>query len=288
LVQTANLSQREKVKLMKKDPYRWAQAEQRKAANVKRKEELEVTRGQEWGSPVHGLTTPFVESFDSGGQALMSTPAVDEDGNPLEKAHDLPTSPHIRNYLLSREEVDKALEHCYSLTKPPSANQNSTLDPVKEAEDLAKHEERHAKAIIALQRIADLDNGSARDRKHANIRRCVDTFGRHNTDQTLERPLPPPVPGHEKAEKIRGGPDTGSSEVQIAILTSKIRALASKLEGPKGNRDKNNKRSLANLCHRRQALLRYMERKERGSGRWHHMIKTLGLSPATWKDQITL
>jgi ribosomal protein S15P/S13E len=42
------------------------------------------------------------------------------------------------------------------------------------------------------------------------------------------------------------------------------------------------------MCHKRQRLLKYMERKERGSGRWQHMIETLGLSPATWKEQITL
>lgn len=31
-----------------------------------------------------------------------------------------------------------------------------------------------------------------------------------------------------------------------------------------------------------------MDRKERGSDRWKHMVETLGLSPATWKEQITI
>ncbi|KAK2070983.1 hypothetical protein P8C59_005440 [Phyllachora maydis] len=252
LVQVANLSQREKAKRMKNDPYGWQQQQQRKAANVERQKRIQEIEGKEWGSPVHGVTTPFVESFDSAGQAPMSTPPIDEDGNLLEEPHELPTSPHLRNYFLKDTEVEEALAESHALTKPFIALDRERADSDIEAADLAKHEERHRKAVIALQRIADLNNGSAKDRKHANIRRCVET------------------------------------EVQIAILTSKIRALAQKLEGPKGNRDKNNKRSLRLLCHRRQALLRYAERKERGSGRWLHMIETLGLSPATWKKQITL
>jgi len=274
---------------MKQDPYGWAQAQQRKAASVQRRDAIQKVRDDAWGSPVHGITTPFVESFDSGGQAPLSTPPVDEDGNPLEKAYPLPTSPHIRNYLLNKDEVEDAITQSYILTKPQEAAVRTSVDPVLEEQELAEHERNHQKAVEALKRITDLNNGSAEDRKHANIRRCVETFGRHSTDHTLERAAPPLARGVEAVPKPpRAGPDTGSSEVQIAILTSKIRALALELEGAKGHRDKNNKRSLRLLCHKRQRLLRYMERKERGSGRWTHMIETLGLSPATWKEQITL
>ncbi|KAK3684008.1 hypothetical protein B0T22DRAFT_268165 [Podospora appendiculata] len=289
LMQKANLSRKEKVRRMKQDPYGWAQAQQRKAANVKRQDELEKERGEKWGSPVHGIPTPFVESFDSGGQQAFSKPVLDEDGNVLEEPHPLPTSPHIMNYLLTKEELEKAISHSEKLTEPLVAEDRSTADPATEEENALEHAAKHAKAVAALQRIASLSNGSAKDIKHANIRRCIETFGRHHTDSALERPTPPPVVGVVPTPKpVRGGPDTGSSEVQIAILTTKIRALASKLEGEKGHRDKNNKRSLRSLCHKRQRLLRYMERKERGSGRWEHMIETLGLSPATWKEQITL
>lgn len=274
---------------MKQDPYGWAQAQQRKAASVQRRDAIQKVRDDAWGSPVHGITTPFVESFDSGGQAPLSTPPVDEDGNPLEEPYELPTSPHIRNYLLNKDEVEDAITQSYILTKPQEAAVRTSVDPVLEEQELAEHERNHQKAVEALKRITDLNNGSAEDRKHANIRRCVETFGRHSTDHTLERAAPPLARGVEAVPKPpRAGPDTGSSEVQIAILTSKIRALALELEGAKGHRDKNNKRSLRLLCHKRQRLLRYMERKERGSGRWAHMIETLGLSPATWKEQITL
>jgi ribosomal protein S15P/S13E len=42
------------------------------------------------------------------------------------------------------------------------------------------------------------------------------------------------------------------------------------------------------MCHKRQRLLRYLERKERGSGRWQHLVSTLGLTPTTYKDQISI
>jgi len=274
---------------MKQDPYGWAQAQQRKAANVKRREELQKVKDEAWGRPVHGITTPFVESFDTAGQAELSTPPKDDEGNPLEEPHPLPTSPYLRNYLLRDEEVEQAIQQSYELTKPLEPEDRAKSDPELEKRQQEEHERHHAKAVAALQRITDLNKGSAKDRRHANIRRCIDTFGRHNTDETLENAAPHLARGVPDAPKpVRAGPDTGSSEVQISILTSKIRALALALEGPKGHKDKNNKRSLRRMCHKRQRLLKYMERKERGSGRWEHMIETLGLSQATWKEQITL
>lgn len=288
LIQKATLTRKEKIRRMKQDPYSYQQAEQRKAASISRRQELQKQRDAEWGSPVHGIKTPFVRSFDYGGQQAMTEPVVDQDGKVVEEPQPLPTSPHIRNYLLDEEEVEKALEMAAIVTRPLPKSESNLKDDEYQLE-LKKHEDKHRKAMVAIQRIADLKNGNAKDRKHANIRRCVEEFGRHNTDHTLERPAPPLSRGVVPEPKPpRAGPDTGSSEVQIAILTSKIRALATALEGPKGHRDKNNKRSLRLLCHKRQRLLRYMERKERGSGRWEHMLKTLGLSPATWKEQITL
>lgn len=288
-MQTASISSREKAQRMKQDRYAWAQAQQRKAAHESRRQEIERQREAGWGSPVHGIPTPFVESFDSAGQVELSTPPVDRSGKPIEEPHLLPTSPHLRNYLLEKDELEKAIEMAATITKPVVSEDRSKADPFQEEERLREHEEKHRKALIAIERIADLSNGNAKDRKHANIRRCIEKFGRHNTDHTVERAAPPLSRGVVPEPKPpRAGPDTGSSEVQIAILTSKIRALALKLEGPKGHKDKHNKRSLRRLCHKRQRLLRYMEKKERGSGRWNHLIETLGLTPATWKEQITL
>ncbi|KAK4102031.1 hypothetical protein N658DRAFT_523651 [Parathielavia hyrcaniae] len=287
MVQAANLSMREKKKRMKRDPYGWAQAEQRKNAHLKRREVIDKERQASWGDPVHGVTTPFVESFDTAGQEPFSK--VDADADEAAEPRPLPTSPHLINYLLTKEELAKAVEDSRRLTQPLTGPDSPVSDPTREAQELEEHAQKHAKAQEALQRITNLQNGSAKDRKHANIRRCIESFGRHVTDHSLENPTKPPARGHVPREMpVRAGPDTGSSEVQIAILTTKIRALALALEGPKGHKDKNNKRSLRLLCHKRQRLLRYMERKERGSGRWQHMVETLGLTPATYKGQISI
>ncbi|RWA15090.1 hypothetical protein EKO27_g116 [Xylaria grammica] len=263
ITQTASVSQKEKNRLAKQDPYRWAQMQQ-----------------------LRGITTPFIESFDSAGQAPLSKPRLDDDGNPIEEPHPLPTSPHILNNLLAKEEVDAAIENAYALTQPMES-EFTRSNPGEFEKKTEAHQDHHVKAAEALQRILNLEKGSSKDRRHANIRRCIETFGRHETDLTL-----PPKPlsrGHQREEQpIRGGPDTGSSEVQIAILTAKIRALANELEKGRGYRDKVGKRDLRLMVHKRQKLLAYMERKERGSARWQHMVEKLGLTEATYKGQITL
>ncbi|EJT71501.1 hypothetical protein GGTG_10758 [Gaeumannomyces tritici R3-111a-1] len=286
LVQTASISLKEKKRKAKIDPYWWEQSQQRIAKNKQRQAELRAIRDKEWGSPVHGIPTPFVESLDSAGQEAMSrVVARDKDGNLVDaEPQPLPTSPHLLNYQLTRDELERALADSYRLTRPvPNPNESEAM----RLENERLHQERHQKAALALQRITALENASSEDRRHANIRRCIETFGRHATDNFL-RPKPVPV-GVKPLEPVpRAGPDTGSSEVQIAILTTKIRVLARMYEGKHGNGDKVNKRNLRLLVHRRQKLLKYMERKERGSERWTHMLEKLGLTPATWKDQIAI
>ena len=95
------------------------------------------------------------------------------------------------------------------------------------------------------------------------------------------------APGQSVRDLERVGPDTGSSEVQIAILTAKIKKLADEQEG-KASQDKVNKRNLRLLVHRRQKLLKYFLKKSRGGPRWQHLIETLGLTPATWQGEISM
>ncbi|KAI0884588.1 ribosomal protein S15 precursor-like protein [Annulohypoxylon maeteangense] len=286
VTQTASLSQKDKKRIAKLDPYRYAQIQQREAAHSKRREELDAIKASQLGDPVRGIQTPFIESFDFAGQQAYAKASLDADGNPVAEPHELPTSHHILNNQIDERELTSAIENAYNLTRP----MGSPMVPVGSDEyndTVKKHEQLHDKAMEAIRRITHLSSGSAKDRLHANIRRCVETFGRHETDQFLKPKAL--ARGEERKEMpVRGGPDTGSSEVQIAILTAKIRGLANALEKGKAWKDKVGKRDLRLLLHRRQRLMRYMERKERGSDRWKHMIETLGLSPATWKGQITL
>lgn len=284
LTQTANLSKWEKKRLAKRDPFRWSQMQQRKNANLERQAELRKDKDAKWGSPIWGTQTPYVESFDSAGQEAWSRVPRDAEGNPLEQAHELPTSPHILNHFLTRQEFDEAVQHSYNLSRPVFSSDNT--DEVSKARAVEAHEKSHARAVEALRRIVSMSNASSKDVKHANVQRCIEEFGRHNTDKTLP---PKPKSIHTNAVEMPGrcGPDTGSSEVQIAILTVKIRKLAQELEKGRGYKDKMNKRNLRLLVHRRQKLIRYMERKERRGPRWSNMMEKLGLTPATYTGEIS-
>ena len=288
MANVATLAQRKK----HKDPYALAQAKQRKAVNMARREILAKERKEAMGDPVRGISTPFLESFDDvGGSAVVLSTAsagTPEDGFQIKSGND-----KLLNHFLTPTVLQESIKHSYSLTAPVESENRDIADPMQEAAEKQKHAEGHARATTALARIVSLANASQKDKTRANVRRCVEAFGRHNTDQTL-RPRAPINP--EFADKHvegpgktpRAGPDTGSSEVQIAILTAKIRVLANQLEAKGGHKDKINKRNLRVLVHKRQKLLKYLRRKERGSDRWKNVVETLGLSEGTWKGEINL
>ncbi|KAF2093723.1 hypothetical protein NA57DRAFT_47950 [Rhizodiscina lignyota] len=291
-----------------RDPYILAQAAAKRAANQSRQEVLRKQRAAAYGDPVKGVTTPFLETFDTAGQELEGK----ED-----KLETLKGS-HLKHFL-SASEIEQRLDESYVLSAPVpekvlkavpdlSANKPTAGTDSAEGELIKEHKARHDNATAAIVRIASLTNASSADRRRVNIQRSIDTFGRHNTDQTLpQRPVSlPAICRHhpdpaawvaeetKKAEerraaneKLRAGPDTGSSEVQIAILTAKIRTLSQFLES-RGKGDKSNKRNLRLLVHRRQKLLKYLWRKEKGGPRWQHCVDSLGITDGAWKGEITL
>lgn len=259
---------------------------------MKRQEELNQEREAALGDPVRGITTPFVESFDTAGSSeVLKVYNTDRAAAGI-KISDSASSVPL-NHFLKPSELEQAFKHSFILSQPlPSANRD-LRDPAREAEEVSRHAESHERAVAAISRILSLANGNQKDHTRANIQRCIEKFGRHNTDATLRHRAPSNQPRSEEkppqAEKTpRAGPDTGSSEVQIAILTAKIRVLASQLEKPGCQKDKINKRNLRVLVHRRQKLLNYLRRKERGSERWQNVVESLGLSEGTWKGEISL
>jgi small subunit ribosomal protein S15 len=72
--------------------------------------------------------------------------------------------------------------------------------------------------------------------------------------------------------KIHEG-DTGSPEVQIALMTARIEALNEHFK--KFKKDKNSRRGLLKLVGRRRRLLNYL--KENYPDRYEALIKKLGL-----------
>ncbi len=67
--------------------------------------------------------------------------------------------------------------------------------------------------------------------------------------------------------------DTGSPEVQIAILTERINGLAGHFE--KHNKDHHSRRGLLKMVGRRRSLLNYL--KEKDIERYRKIIADLGL-----------
>ncbi|KAL8799145.1 MAG: hypothetical protein Q9182_006120 [Xanthomendoza sp. 2 TL-2023] len=273
-------------------------ARQRKAANLARQAELKEQRTALLGDPIRGVTTPFIKSLDSDlpPEATTSVEALSHNTSSPSPSEPPPSPAHATdeaflNYRLSKSELIDSLEYSRSLSEPLIATDRAHADPAMEAEEAKIHDLGHKVATEALSRIVSLANASSKERTRANVQRIIDTFGRHSTDNHVRAKAPSLQSTYlttaEQKPTPRAGPDTGSSEVQIGILTAKIRILADRYEGANRN-DKVNKRNLRLLLHRRQKLLKYMEKKERGSGRWFNMIDKLGLTEATWKGQIAV
>ncbi|KAI9934310.1 hypothetical protein MW887_005384 [Aspergillus wentii] len=249
------------------DPFLTAQSRQRKAANLSRQQALVQEREASVGDPVHSEPTPFIQELKS------AQPSPDAK----------------LNHFLNAEGLEQALEYSKNLTSPIENQDRDTVDPQLEKEAAERHLKEHQNAQEAINRIINLNNGNNKDRLRVNVQKCIETFGRHNTESFL--PPKPAAVAHESAtahpEKTpRVGQDTGSPEVQAAILTAKIANLSRHLQSTK--KDMHNKRNLRILVHKRQKLLRYLRKKERGGPRWQNLIETLGLSDAAWKGEISM
>ncbi|MFC1790139.1 30S ribosomal protein S15 [Patescibacteria group bacterium] len=73
--------------------------------------------------------------------------------------------------------------------------------------------------------------------------------------------------------------DTGSPEIQIALLTAKVKKLADHLKGHK--KDVHSRRGLLSMISKRRRLLNYLLKEDqRGSGsqRYKKIIANLGLA----------
>ena len=71
----------------------------------------------------------------------------------------------------------------------------------------------------------------------------------------------------------RHGTDTGSTEVQVAVLTERIQNLTTHLDGHR--KDHHTRRGLLKLVGRRRRLLQYLERKD--VDKYRALIEELGL-----------
>ena len=75
------------------------------------------------------------------------------------------------------------------------------------------------------------------------------------------------------ADNARGVNDTGSPEVQVALLTARIEHLSGHFKTHK--KDHHSRRGLLQLVNRRRSLLDYLKRKD--NERYKALIEKLGL-----------
>lgn len=275
-----------------------AQAAARKAANLSRQEVLKKERAANLGDPVRGEETDYVRSFDVVDETGTASPSPSIASRLKSLTPSAPSqaprkeNTTLRNFFLNDDEVSASIARSRNLATPldPTAERlaedyTSDTTPEERAAAVQKSQDTAAEAV---RRIANLSLGSSKDRMRVIKQRCIADFGRHNTETFLPpKPVPARLQGVPSSKTPAAGPDTGSSEVQIAILTAKIRTLADFL-GTRGTQDKMNKRNLRLLVHKRQKLLQYLRRKERGGPRWRHVIETLGLTEGTWRGEITV
>tara|TARA_B100001750_G_C15157563_1_gene422772 strand:- start:289 stop:558 length:270 start_codon:yes stop_codon:yes gene_type:complete len=75
------------------------------------------------------------------------------------------------------------------------------------------------------------------------------------------------------AEYRRSSSDTGSPEVQVALLSARIKELSGHLDAHK--KDHHSRRGLLKIVNQRRKLLNYL--KGRDQGRYEDLIARLGL-----------
>jgi len=86
-------------------------------------------------------------------------------------------------------------------------------------------------------------------------------------------PLDPKIKSETVAEFARKEGDTGSPEVQIALLTRRIQQIATHMRENK--QDTHSRRGLVMLVGKRNRLLRYLQKKDRP--KYLETIQALGL-----------
>ncbi|CAD6907122.1 unnamed protein product [Tilletia controversa] len=124
-------------------------------------------------------------------------------------------------------------------------------------------ERAEAGSADVLARVLDLRNASARGIRYENTKRIVQAFG---------RPLPD------------GRVDTGNTEVQVALLTFRIRNLYSHLATAR--HDNSNRRQMNMMVHKRAKLLKYLKRTE--PVRYQALLPRVGLVPRAVEGELVL
>jgi len=135
------------------------------------------------------------------------------------------------------------------------------MQKAKTQDQMDGAEQRELMKAAQLARIVDLRNASAQGIAYENRRRVVAAFSE------LGKP-----------------DDTGRPEVQVALLTMKIRNLWSHMMEHK--RDISQRRALRVLVHKRAKMLKYLKRTDRA--RYDVCLERLAIEPSAIEGEIVV
>ncbi|WFC98036.1 hypothetical protein MYAM1_000757 [Malassezia yamatoensis] len=131
------------------------------------------------------------------------------------------------------------------------------------ASEHAQSEAEQQQSADTLARILDLRNASGKGIQVENTRRIVKHFGARPEGQ---------------------GYDTGSPEVQAAILTYRIRNLSEHLGSAR--KDNSNRRAMTHLVHQRAKILRYL--KSRDPIRYQAFLPRIGVEARAVEGEVVV
>ncbi|CAO3678766.1 unnamed protein product [Umbelopsis vinacea] len=137
----------------------------------------------------------------------------------------------------------------------PQAITDITKSSVVRSKEDALKVEQHKADIV--KQIISLQNANAKSIQLWNVQRCIEWFGRKEGD-------------------------TGSPEVQAAILSVRIQNLHSHLQQHK--KDRHNYRELRTMVHQRAKILKYL--KSKSLTRYQTCLEQLGLQPRAVEGEI--
>jgi len=211
------------------------------------------------------LGTRTAEDAEKWGHCKLSKVLVDEEKlrtttelHPVKYSVGVVHMPEDLGYGVDHAEKNMLFEHLPQATlRMTTQVRNSTYS--KEIQD--GDEETELRKANLLAKALDLRNANAAGIAFENRRRIIEAFS------TKENPF-----------------DSGRTEVQVALLTYKIRNLWKHL----GNfrRDVGNRRNLRKLVHQRARLLLYLKGYDRG--RYDIILEQLALEPESIEGELVV
>ncbi|KAJ9103115.1 hypothetical protein QFC21_002537 [Naganishia friedmannii] len=218
-------------------------------------------------------------------------PQYDQNATTIKDANNafpLPNRPSLfSQHLTSETDMDFLFKHLpeAGLARATYLAESAT-SPDELSRRAAEETPAQVQASEQLMRILDLRNAASRGIRTVNVRRIVEVFG-GPVDASAPESSSTPSPSTTPAERL----DTGSSQVQAAILTHRIRLLADHIAA--NPRDVHNRKNLRALVHQRAKILRYYKKRvSRSNGEglevYEELLDKIGVDRRAVEGEITV